>query len=689
MKKRLGIIGNHRGIVTVIMLLVLLGVGVLTLNTVLNSQMNQTSSNNYKYKIQTFYAADGLMTLLAQDMIDTNENAYLVDRMSHQDIGCPGIAGSYSYDEVKNADTLKGAGIDILGNSDQFHYNYTRVKGDLDISVKVLSISNASDWSKAGIMIREKLTAGSKNIYVLRMSNSSLGLRVTYRTSDDGTTLNPLYYDPPHYNVCWIRLKRAGNTFSAFRSDNGSSWTLMLQVSVSMSDSVYAGLAVTSHNPAAICTGVFSNLSGLTRRSCSDSTVISGIGYSIPVNYTIDQTGPGVFQMTTDAYKLKGNTGVHNYTTILNQKISRARIESWNVPVQDSVFIPVTLYDMRSDMSNPEFNVYAVSTRWGLCSNYIRTDTLTADIKLIKKDPVASFRTCFMSCWDPAWYSMSAAQRTAIGNNPHSLPDVDNCFNLDPSWSWCFNDSMHTWFRPWGDSTGKTGSYSYDYVSNRWSGLKVRPGWTPTPGNNDTEWVATHWDAAKPFANIVLHDSLKFIEEPAPNKGVYTFGKDKTDPRWFVLCSENLWGGGCNSWSDPKFMPLQDRGFGFDLQAIHNVDYCDSNCQKKQNFAFSMEFHRYFTYKAGQTFSFTGDDDVFVFINNRCVIMLGGIHGPYSASVDLNTLGLIEGKQYPFDFFYAERCPPSSNILITTNILTYTPPQASRRNWKRDYGNID
>jgi fibro-slime domain-containing protein len=102
-----------------------------------------------------------------------------------------------------------------------------------------------------------------------------------------------------------------------------------------------------------------------------------------------------------------------------------------------------------------------------------------------------------------------------------------------------------------------------------------------------------------------------------------------------------------------------------------------------------MEIHKMFTYKKGQKFSFTGDDDVWVFINNRFVIDLGGIHGATTAGVNLDTLGLTEGDQYWFDLFYSERCPTESNIYITTNMQLFVQPQSNKRSWKRDYGDLN
>ncbi len=102
-----------------------------------------------------------------------------------------------------------------------------------------------------------------------------------------------------------------------------------------------------------------------------------------------------------------------------------------------------------------------------------------------------------------------------------------------------------------------------------------------------------------------------------------------------------------------------------------------------------MEIHRKFTFKTGQTFTFRGDDDVWVFINNNLEIDLGGIHGPLKDSVNLDDLGLIEGEQYNFDMFFCERNVITSNILVTTNMMFWIPPQPLKRSWKRDYGNLD
>lgn len=89
------------------------------------------------------------------------------------------------------------------------------------------------------------------------------------------------------------------------------------------------------------------------------------------------------------------------------------------------------------------------------------------------------------------------------------------------------------------------------------------------------------------------------------------------------------------------------------------------------NFHFTFELDTTFTYKrgTGQVFTFIGDDDVFVFVDGKCVIDIGGVHSAVSQSVDLDKLPWLEdGKKYGLKFFFAERHRTQSNFRIETTI---------------------
>ena len=120
---------------------------------------------------------------------------------------------------------------------------------------------------------------------------------------------------------------------------------------------------------------------------------------------------------------------------------------------------------------------------------------------------------------------------------------------------------------------------------------------------------------------------------------------------------------GIFQYKSDAFFPVDNQGFG--------------NEGFGHNFAFTTEIHTQFIYNGGEVFTFIGDDDLWMFINGKLAIDLGGLHPPDTQTVNLDAeaanLGIVKGQVYPMDIFHAERHSTGSNFRIDTTIGCFVP----------------
>lgn len=207
------------------------------------------------------------------------------------DIGAPAIAGSASY--AAGTYTVSGAGADIWDSADQFNYMYQPLSGDLDVVAHVASLTNTNSWAKAGVMVRESLAANAR--HALTLVSYSHGFAFQRRLDTGGLSLNTSWGSASASG--WVRLKRTGYTFESYASADGATWTLIATDTVPMTDPIYVGIAVTSHNSGAATKAVIDHFSVTQTNPLPNqpptvalTSPANGASFTAPANISIAAT---------------------------------------------------------------------------------------------------------------------------------------------------------------------------------------------------------------------------------------------------------------------------------------------------------------------------------------------------------------------------------------------------------------
>lgn len=208
--------------------------------------------------------------------------------------------------------TIRGGGADIWNTEDAFHFYYETVEGDFDVRVHNTALENTDPNAKTGIMIRESLDPGAKNVMLRRTPNGAVSLQ--WRPESGGETVSTTSggedeseVDGGSIDAEWLRLSRRGGAFEAYGSDDGTDWTQIARLdAIELSDAAAIGLPVTSHNVGVRCTAQLRDLSGIdpdANRDVGDVSVAGSVGVEEGVPFV---TTGGASDVTATEATLRG-----------------------------------------------------------------------------------------------------------------------------------------------------------------------------------------------------------------------------------------------------------------------------------------------------------------------------------------------------------------------------------------------
>jgi len=189
------------------------------------------------------------------------------------DIGAVGTPGHTTYEESTGTFFVSGAGSDIWGSADSFFEVVRSFSGDTVQTARVLGEQNTDPFAKAGLVMGGFAVNARRVILDVKPDG---GLELMARTADGGA-MSFIAGASASFPV-WLRLSASNNQFTGEMSTDGETWTTVGSVTVTMTTPVFAGFAVTSHDPAVLNGARFDNV-GFTNPPLPGENLLANAGF--------------------------------------------------------------------------------------------------------------------------------------------------------------------------------------------------------------------------------------------------------------------------------------------------------------------------------------------------------------------------------------------------------------------------
>jgi fibro-slime domain-containing protein len=615
-------IRNESGYTLIVSLIFLFTVTTMGIGIVSKTSVLSNMQNNFTTRLQTFYASDGVMTTLAQELYDQKFDAYKDQSLL--------VSDNF---ERKNSDTLGNGWEEPVDNNIDKAYIYNGLAvfsstGTKDISPVIVKkftphntgtlvwtfdidwgLTNALDeyeflmqigkdmidkkeFNKVAVSLRwgDKTTSGfTKDQSFGYNTSKSAGKEIT-TLSGKATIKVVVKLDTKKFDVYIDENKKASNI--AFMNNLNSVNEIRFGLKTLSTYKTY-GMSVDNII-------LYKELDDANNNAAFTDTFTFG---NLNIAWIINSKNFNEYTIITNSFKT--GSKIHNQ---LKQKLN---LQSANTEddYPDSIEIPVTFYDFHSDRSNIEFEQ---PFNWAAPKKNLVANQLNTVGKPVRG------KNCFLSYYVQYWFTDSKDINASEKVNFYHYTKTKSspCVTGWP-------DEYHMNYI-WGDSLPKS-----------------------TYGSAKARDV---------FDNVVIDSSLVFKHI---GNGKYRF-------------------------DNQAFFYLDKRGFGPEW----NSEYaCNSKPNAYgHNYSYTMELHHPFIKTKDLSLEFSGDDDVWGFINDSLVLDLGGIHTANSQTITIDNIpNLKDNTIYNFDLFYCERHAAGSTISLTTNIFSSKPNKKEKKNWRRDY----
>ena len=237
------------------------------------------------------------------------------NQLTAKDVGTPNATNSAVFSDPvyvgstvaigQGVFTVKAGGTDIWETQDGFHFTYREMTGDFEAKVRVQDLLFTSTWAKAGLMVRESLEGGSRNLNTVVDPAAGANVwepnyRAETKGSSGGIPGEIPRVTPVSYPNAWIKMTRAGQVVATFKSTNGVDWVQLVS---------YTNTSATNPYPAkmlvGICTTAHENNGTNTVAEYSDFVLTAGGAPAESPTITVSRVKPNLV-LTWDATKGAG-----------------------------------------------------------------------------------------------------------------------------------------------------------------------------------------------------------------------------------------------------------------------------------------------------------------------------------------------------------------------------------------------